>query len=234
MKCRGNVNDHKSDRLDAAIKIFEDILNNPKYAQLTLARGIIYNNLSIAYGRKHKAGESRFAEKEIQALFRAIELGGSEGNIEVWSNAQTNLGKALAQRAAITPEPHQAAFLRIQAVAAFQASLEAYPGTAFTLQAAETALALGRVELELAMSYPPDLKEPYLIRSIESNEAAMRILGQEDHLQRWSQAQFCTGLAFLLHAEISQPEVAAEALQRATSYFDAAIPGYQMPGMEND
>jgi transcriptional regulator with XRE-family HTH domain len=235
---RGDLSDKdKSDNIDAAIKIFEDILENPKYTELTLARGIIYNNLSIAYRRKGTRGvreKKQFIKKERQALFRAIELSGLEGNIEVWSNAQANLGYSLAEQADITAEPHQAAFLRTQAMAAFQASLETYPDSAFSLPAAETALALGRVQLDLARSSTPSLKEAYLARSIESNEAATRILGKENYLQKWSQAQFCIGLAFFLHAEISEHDAAVEDLQRATSYFDAAVPGYQTSGMEND
>lgn len=223
--------------LDAAISTFQDIIHNPRYENLSFSRGMIFNNISLAYGKKTRRASDTarqdFAEKAKNALFRAIELASAEGDIEAWSAAQTNLGFALADEAAIV-DPQPAAFLRIQAIAAFQASLEAYPKTAFDLQTAHTLMALGRILLELAQRSNPATKEAYLGRSIEVNEGAIHILSKEDHPEQWSHARFCIGLAFYLHAEISSTEVAIADCEAAISHFDAANPAYRAAGMEKD
>jgi hypothetical protein len=197
----------------------------------------LYNNIYAAYSFKsYRTGEKRsgpFMTRAKKALLRAIELSATEGQIDVWAAAQYNLGGMLAGEAADADE-ESAQFLRIQSVSAFNAAMEAYPNTGFSLHVANTQLALGRVLLEIAKSSSPQFRELYLIRTIGANEAASMNFDKESHLQNWSYAQFCIGLAFFLHAEISDAKLAIEDLEKALTYFDAALPGHEVPGKEDD
>jgi hypothetical protein len=189
----------------------------------------MYNNISTAYRymarRGPKTREVEFVDKAKKALLRAIELSTQEGLLDVWSAAQFNLGGMLAEQAQ-RAEPSRAAFLRIQSVAAFMSSSEAYPGTSFAVQLADTQLSLGRVLLEQASQSIMKLKEMYLFRSINAIEAATEIFRKESHLEKWSQAQFHIGLAYYLHAEIAEPEIAVADLENAISCFESAVAGY--------
>jgi transcriptional regulator with XRE-family HTH domain len=237
---RGQRNENKKweQDLSTAIKIFEEVAQNPRLENSGMHRCHVYNNISIAY--RHRAwlagddDKNAFLQKAKQAVIRAIDLSAQEGIVDIWSAAQHNLGGMLAEAAAVADEPKKATFLRIQAVAAFHASAEAYPEIVFNMHLARTQSAIGRVLLEQAKSSNARLREIYLIRSIGAYELVTQILKEDAHLQQWSEAQYCIGLAFFLHAEISEPKLAASDLEKALSYFAAALPGYQSSELKAD
>jgi hypothetical protein len=228
--------DWESD-IDAAIKIFDEISNDLRLERLKVHRCRLYNNISAAWSLKSRRSSqdnrSLYKENAKKALLRAIELSTGENQVDVWSAAQHNLGMDLAEAAAAA-DPQGAQFLRVQSIAAFNASLEAFPQTALGLQSANTHLALGRVLLECARSSKSGVREAYLVRSIGAYEAAAYMLDKEASLGAWSHAQFSIGLAFFLHAEIAEPNVAAADLENALSCFDAAEPGYRSLNEQRD
>jgi transcriptional regulator with XRE-family HTH domain len=219
----------KSD-IDTAIKIFDAISKDRRLERLKMHRCRLYNNIAAAWSLKSRRSsqdnQSLYKESAKKALLRAIELSTQENQVDVWSAAQYNLGIDLAEAAAAA-DSQVAQFLRIQSIAAFSASLEAFPQTALGLQLAHTHLALGQVLLECARSSKSGVREAYLVRSIGEYEAAAYMLDKETHLGAWSHAQFSIGLAFFLHAEKAEPNVAVADLGNALSCFDAAEPGYR-------
>jgi hypothetical protein len=54
------------------------------------------------------------------------------------------------------------------------------------------------------------------------------------HPRKWADGQFYTGMAFFLHAEMTESKIAIGDLEGAISRFDAAIIGYESSGMENE
>ena len=219
----------------AATQIYEGIAQDN--AADTLHRCHAYNNISSAYRynalRSGKNRRNDLTAKAKQALRRTIELSADSGVLDVWAGAQHNLGGMLAE-AANEAEESEAKFLRVQAVAAFQSSVEAYPETAFSAHLARTKLCLGRVFLEQAGTSNDRLKEIYLIRAIGEYESATQIFSKETHLHDWSESQFCIGLAFYMHAAIADSKLAVDDLKKAILYFDAAKPGYEATAPEKD
>jgi transcriptional regulator with XRE-family HTH domain len=237
---RGQRDENKEWKQDlkAAIDILEEAAQRLGPENSGMHRCHVYNNISIAYrySARRTEGENKAVHlrKAKQAVVRAIDLSAQEGIIDIWSAAQYNLGGMLAEAAATTDEPKKATFLRIQAIAAFHASAEAYPEIAFNTHLAQTQLALGRVLLDLAHSSDDRIMEVYLIRSISAYEMAARIFGKDTHLQEWSEAQYCIGLAFLLHSDISEQTLAEDDLKKALSYFAVALPGYRSLELKDD
>jgi tetratricopeptide (TPR) repeat protein len=236
---RSQVNENKNWKADvqAAISVFEEVVRTPRFEKLRLVRSYLYNNISSAYRNlSRRSGEAvggDISKKSKDAVLRAIEWSTREGQIDVWAAAQHNLGGILAEEAADTKGPG-ALFLRIQSISAFGASLEVFPHTAFSLQMAETQLAMGRVLLDHAGHSAPELREAYLMRSIAASEVAADIFGKDSNPSKWSETQFHIGLAFFLHAEIAETEIEFGDLERALSYFHEAEAGYRSPGQEKD
>lgn len=214
--------------IDTAIRIFDELAKDRRIEHLQIHRCRLYNNISTAWRvKEHRSKEKnkeQFRTNAKRALLRALELSAAEGQIDVWSGVQYNLGATLAEAAARS-DPGDAQFLRIQSIAAFNASLEAYPQTVLNLQMARTHLALGHVLLETAKTSPSGIREAYLVRTIGEYEAAAHILDKDTDLTSWSNAKFGVGVAFFLHAEISEPEGAIADLENALKCFDEAEPG---------
>lgn len=223
-------NENWENDIDTAIKIFDLLANDQRLEHLKVHRCRLYNNIYAAWNlksqRSMRDNRGPYKEKAKKALIRAVELSAMEGEVNVWSAAQHNLGATLAEAAAQAGD-QDAKFLLIQSLAAFSASLEAYPQTAFSLQMANTQFAFGRVLLECAKLFGSKIREAYLVRSIGAYEATAYTLDKDTNVEAWSHAQFGIGLAFFLHAEISEPELASTDLENALSCFDAAEPGYQ-------
>jgi tetratricopeptide (TPR) repeat protein len=138
----------------------------------------------------------------------------------------------LAEAATAAP-PQKAYFLRIQAIAAFGAAMEAYPKTTFSLQLARAQFLLGRVCLDQATASDERMQEVYLLRSIGAYEASSLNFDKDSHLDEWSECHFCIGLAFLIHSETSDKDVAIDDLQKAINQFEVALPGFQAINSEN-
>jgi tetratricopeptide (TPR) repeat protein len=194
----------------------------------------LQSSLSAAYSRLSHANSENslgeFAEKAKKALRRAIELSAQEGQIDLWSACQYNLGNALAESAQEieAADPVLARFLRIQSIAAFNSSLEAYPETLLHPHTRRTRMSLGQILLDQARFTDDHRREIYLTRSIHAYDAALAMSDDDDI--HTSHAQFSIGLAFFLHAEIAAKETAISDLEKALEYYEAALPGYQIEG----
>jgi len=219
-----------------AIDIFDSIANDPRLEETGPHRFHIFNNISSAYqfkaSRSGERGDGPLARNAKQAAIRAIEISAQEGMIDEWATAQINLGAMLAEAATAAP-PQKAYFLRIQAIAAFGAAMEAYPKTTFSLQLARAQFLLGRVCLDQATASDERMQEVYLLRSIGAYEASSLNFDKDSHLDEWSECHFCIGLAFLIHSETSDKDVAIDDLQKAINQFEVALPGFQAINSEN-
>lgn len=222
---RGELDGQGSRHTRAATEIFEELLSSQRTRKLGMHLCHLHNNLSAA--QRQLARTANDSERErllIKAhshLMHAIERSSIEGEGDVWLSAQHNLGALLAERAQHL-EGEEAAFARLQAIAAFQASIEMFPKETFTSKFGETHIALGRVLFDHASKVPPEIGEIYLIRSIAANETASRVFSKEQNGIKWAEAQFHIAAAFLQHAEIADATVARGDLERALSHFDEA------------
>jgi hypothetical protein len=225
------------DDLHSAIRTFEMATQDPRVDSAQF-HSYLQNSLSTAYSRlSHSSNENsqgEFAGKAKKALLRAIQLSAQEGQIDLWSACQYNLGATLAESAQeiATEDPASARFLRVQSIAAFGSSLEAYPETLLHPHTRRTQMSLGRVLLDQARFTTDSRREIYLTRSIHAYEVALAI--SDDDGVHTSHAQFSIGLAFFLHAEIAEKEIAISELEKALVYYEAALPGYRIDGREDD
>lgn len=219
------------DDLRSAIRTYEHAAQD---ARVDNARSHTYlqSSLSAAYSQLSRSSDGSdrkaFAELAKKSLRRALELSAQEGQIDLWSACHYNLGAALAESAeeVQTTDPASARFLRIQSIAAFRASLEAYPETLLHPHTMRTQMSLGRVLLDQARFITDSRREIYLTRSIQAHEVVLAI--SEEGGAYTSDAQFCIGLAFFLHAEVAEKDTAISDLEMALKYYEFAIPGYKV------
>lgn len=225
------------DDLRSAIRTFETATQDARvdsarfhsYFQSSLSAA--YSNLS-AVNKEDSQGE--LARKAKKALRRAIELSAQEGQIDLWSACQYNLGNELARSAQEiqTTDPEMARFLRIQSIAAFNSSVEGYPETLLNPHIRRSQIALGRILLDQAGHTTDRKREVYLTRSINAHEIVLAMSDDED--VHTTDAQYCIGLAFVLHAEIAEEKVAISDLEQALRFFEAALPGYQIENRKDN
>jgi tetratricopeptide (TPR) repeat protein len=229
--------ENEIDDLRSAIRTFETAARD---ARVDSARfhSYLQNSLSTAWTRMSRSNneniQGEFAGKAKKALRRAIELSAQEGQIDVWSSCQYNLGAELAETAhdVARTDPALACFLRVQSISAFSASLEAYPETLHHPHARNTQMSLGRLFLDQARFMTDRRRELYLTRSIHAHEVALAMSNDDD--VHTSDAQFHIGLAFFLHAEIAEKETAISDLEKALEYYEAALPGYPVDSRKDD
>jgi hypothetical protein len=222
--------------LRSAIQTFESAAQDTRvdsaefHSYLQSSLSAAYSQLSIS---NDENSQGEFAEKSKRALRRAIDLSAQEGQIDLWSGCQYNLGAALAESAQEmqTKDPALARFLRIQSIAAFNSSLEAHPETLLHPHTRRTQMSLGRILLDQARYTTDTRRELFLTRSIHAHEVALAMSDVDDI--HTSDAQFCIGLAFFLHAEIAENNIAISDLEKALEYYEAALPGYRVDGRED-
>jgi hypothetical protein len=128
-------------------------------------------------------------------------------------------------------DPASARFLRIQSIAAFNSSIEAYPETLLHPHTRRTQMSLGRILLDQARFTTDRRREVYLTRSIHAHEVALAMSDDDD--VHTSDAQFGIGLAFFLHAEMAEKETAISDLEKALVYYEAALPRYRIDGSKD-
>lgn len=218
------------DDLRSAIRTFEKAAQDVRVDD-PRSHTYLQNSLSAAYTRLSRCdGEinrEHLAAKAEKSLRRAIELSSRHCQVDVWSACQYNLGNALAESAYRTEnvDPVGARFLRVQSITAFMASLEAHPETLLHPHTRRTQLSLGRVLLDQAKFTKDHRRAIYLTRSIHANEAVLAMATDNDSSS--SDANFYIGLAFFLHAEMAEKEVAISDLEMAAKYYEDALPGYR-------
>jgi tetratricopeptide (TPR) repeat protein len=190
-----------TDDLCSAIRVFETATQDARVDSAQF-HSYLQSSLSAAYSglssSNVESSRGEFAEKAKKALRRAIELSAQEGQIDLWANCQYNLGAALAESAQEieTADPALARFLRIQSIAAFNASLEAYPETLLHPHTRRTQMSIGRILLDQARFTADGRREIYLSRSIHAHEVALAMSDDDD--VHTSDAKFHIGLAFFL------------------------------------
>jgi len=101
------------------------------------------------------ASAVRHQQASIEALTKAVEFLSKGHSLEMWANAQNQLGLALLQRAESCPLPERVCILR-QAENAFRASLDFYTREKFPLQFAMAMNNLG-IALQELSEWPQDI-----------------------------------------------------------------------------
>ena len=219
----------------AAVRTFETAAEDARVDSAQY-HSYLQSNISSAYSHlsrssnEESSGEN--AEKAKRALRRAIELSAQEGQIDLWSSCQYNLGYELAESAQEleATNPKLARFHRIQSIAAFKSSLEAYPETLLHPHTRRIQMALGRILLDQAKFTTDRRREIYLTRSIQAYEIALSMMDDDAYA---SDAKYSIGLAFLLHSEIADKETAISDLEHALEFYEAALPGYRTHGRKD-
>jgi tetratricopeptide (TPR) repeat protein len=223
------------DDLRAAVRTFEIAAQDARVDSAQF-HSYLQSNLSAAYSRlsslNDENSQGEFAEKAMRALRRAIELSAQEGQIDLWSACQYNLGAALAKSAQEmeVADPILTRFLRVQSISAFNSSLESYPETLLHPHTRRTQMSLGLVLLDQARFTTDRRRAIYLNRSIHAHEAVLAMSDVDDTYT--SEAKFCIGLAFFLHAEIAEKKTAISDLEKALEYYEAALSDFQIGGQE--
>jgi len=216
------------DDFKSAIKTFEIASQDARVDQPQF-HSYLQSSISAAYSKLARSGRDENREeherKAEKALHRAIELSAEHGQIDLWAACQYNLGSELAAKAQqIEQDDSPAArFFRIRSIAAFNASLEAYPETLLHPHTRRTQMALGRILLEQAGFTADSRREIYLTRSIHAHEVVLAM--SSDEAPDTFDAQFYIGLAFFLHAETANRNIAITDLEMALKYYDAALRG---------
>jgi len=227
--------------LDFAIKTYEQLSRDPRVETLNQHRCHVFSNLSAAYIEKARRSPDTDRPANLQkakkAAHRAIELSSQDSQADIWSAAQMNLGQILIHMAKDVSDK-EATFLRIQAISAFNASLETYLQGGFTLQMAHTQFLVGRAYLEQAMSEKyVESRETYLVRGRAAYETALQVFRGEPESPQWFESNYYLGLCYFYHssiAGIADKDREIEDLGRALHLFEIALPGYQHPELRHN
>ncbi len=162
---------------------------------------------------------------EALAAYRdAVVASEGQSDLEVWGVARFNIGALLAEQAdAKDLDANQRAFLRVRAMAEFNAAIETYPATAFPFRFAEAQRALGQVLFHHALTIVDnDLSEAYLFRALNAFEGAAEIIGRDRKPLDWAAIQMYVGAVFECHARFADVTVALGDMERAVARYEAA------------
>lgn len=227
---RGQLNPKSgSTDLRAALRTFEGASSDPRIPaeQHSYIQTSIHVTSDLISQLEGEERNGPFHRRATTALSRAIELSAEHHQLDVWAASQCNLGMELARHAAEIGDTNSpiAHSLRIQSIAALNASIEGCATNFLSPIALRAQLALGRVLLDQARSVNPTLADSYFARSIHANSAAAAFLENSD--PNWSNAHFTIGTALLLHSELAPSDVAVDDLQNSLKYYEAARSGYE-------
>lgn len=189
-----------------AIRLFEEYLAQPRTEILDAHRPAILNGLSAALrlsagpGREEDTDELR--RKRKQTILRSLEESSDRGDQEVWSAAQHNLGMEFKDDARKATGDAKR-FLLIQAIAACTSSLEVYPETAFSVQAAGTHLELAGLLIDLASAARGnEISGVYFERAQRSLYLCEIVFDEMGAINEQARTQFNVALLCLFHAEL--------------------------------
>jgi tetratricopeptide (TPR) repeat protein len=224
--------------LDFAITTYEALSNDTRIETLNEHRCHVFNNLAAACIERARRADGeekkRYWQKAKEAAKRAIELSSEDHQIDIWSAAQMNLGHVLMQ-ATSELNDERAKFLRIQAISAFNASLETFNESRFEAQMAHTQFLLGRAYLEHALGATlVSIREIYLAQAIAAYQTALQIFAKNAQSPQWFDAHFYMGLCYFFHSEIADENIVVDDLRKALSLFEIALPGFQHPELTNN
>lgn len=186
--------------------------------------GVTCNNLAAAissYLSFQKKEPSIEELKELRLLFKqsldCVEL---SRDLNTWASSQVNYGNYTSQLAdTIKDDSEKVHVLRIQAISAFLAGLEAYPSTRFPKQFAELNYYLGK-EITKQTETTDDNLEFYLARAISHLEVARSFYSKETDVNRWVEIQIYMGSIFISHASIAEEEIMENDYEQAKLIFE--------------
>lgn len=197
-----------------------------------------YNSLGSSLSKFALSSDTDNATETANALTafnNAIRACEDHALSEVWGAAQVNRGLTLAIIAQQQDlDVASATFLRIQAIAAFQAAIEIYPANSFPLPFAEAHYGLAHVLKVHALRLEDDLEEFYLFRAVQSFEAAAHVFTEDHHPDRWVQIQIQLGNIFGIHAQLEGVKSAEHDFDLAKTYFENALRYFESINSESD
>lgn len=186
--------------------------------------GVTSNSLAAAisyYISFQKRAASTEELKELRLLFKqSIDCLELSGDLNTWAGSQVNYGNYTSQLAGtIKDDSEKVHVLRIQAISAFLAGLEAYPSTKFPKQYAELNYCLGK-EITKQTETTDENLEFYLARAISHLEIACSFYTKESDLNRWVEIQIYMGSIFISHASIAEEEIVEFDYEQAQLIFE--------------
>ncbi|MCI4592504.1 helix-turn-helix domain-containing protein [Sphingobium sp. BYY-5] len=163
-------------------------------------------------------------EEVIGHFDEAIDSAAKHFCIDIWGAAQINRARLFERRARQADRPeHERAFLRIRAIADYQASIETYPETVFPLRYAQTHFELANIMFQQGLNPDHPQAEHYLFRAIQSYEIAGIVFQQEKLTLSWADCQMYIGSVFAHHADFDGGRTRQHDLPKAMEYFEAAL-----------
>jgi tetratricopeptide (TPR) repeat protein len=173
-------------------------------------------------------------EEVIGHFDEAINNAETHFSIDVWGGAKINRARLFERRARQTDRPeHERVFLRIRAIADYQASIETYPETIFPLRYAQAHFELGNVLFQQGLIPNYLQAELYLFRAIQSYEIASLVFQQEEQSVSWADCQMYIGSVFAHHADLNDGRTRQHDLPKALECFEAALEVFQKEGSES-
>lgn len=169
-------------------------------------------------------------EEALAAFKEAVVASEEHSNPEVWGAARLNIGALLAEKAAAEDlETEESYFLRLRAIAEFNAAIETYPATgAFPFRFAEAQRALGQVLFQHATAMADfDLAEAYLLRAVQAFEVAAKITDADRRSQTWAHIQVYVGAIFAYHSQFAEFSIALGDIDQAIARYEAAASTFE-------
>lgn len=221
---RAEIVRSKRPDIDAAIDRYEQYLAQPETPIVVVHKASVLNSLVAALRiRDGIAGANTPAarQKRKMLLRKAISLSSDRNASDVWAAAQLNLALELKEEA-LTADPSTLGFVLTQAIAACAASLEAFPQTALTAQAASTHLLLAGLLISLGAGTRGDIRGVYLERAQSSLFACEAIFSHAAASPAYNETLLYIATICVLHAE-DYPETAEQSCAEARRRLDAML-----------
>lgn len=187
----------------------------------------------------YKAGAQEKSENllhEALCQFQAA-VASSEDHADygVWGGAKANVARLLfmkAQSANLSAD--ERAFLRVRAIADYQAAIETFPVTVFSDRFAEISYELGNLLFHHALSQDDQLSEMYLFRALEAYKKAVYINSKENNPKRWADIHSYVGTVFVHHGALVEDDAKEYDYQQALECFNEAKQTYSESGYDKE
>ena len=217
--------------IQTAIAGYERYLARALTPVFAVHRPAIFNSLATAY-QTLAEGDQKYETVELRRkrkgyFLRAIELSADAGEPDIWGAAQHNLAGELYEEVKRSGSSG-GQFLTMQAIAACLASLEVFPTTGFSVQAASTHLLLAKLLMVAGSSYPTEVGAVYFDRAQRSLLTCELVFSETSKRNNLAETHYCFALLCIFHAE-TFAESAREDLAEAHRRLDAALAAGQSP-----
>ena len=217
-----------------ALRTAEEIaLTNPNAEKLlSIVCNCLGSNLLAERARQGNHSPEN-ADEAFEKFSAAIRHAERHVDLEVWGAAKVNRARQLQLKSREDHRPDfERAFLRIQSIADYLASIEMNPVSIFPDRFADANYELASVLMEHALASPEPEAEFHLSRAIASFETASNIYHGIGVMSRWAAAQMGIGSIYLQHSRLPSNDQPAEDLDKALEHLQGALAFYKSEGPE--